>query len=79
MVACYMQSPSEIIRLVLASLLKKEIPYITPECFRIGNCFHHRLRSISLQFFNEANQDLDNLMTLLKAKDRFERKIDISS
>ena len=37
------------------------------------------LVQISLQFFNEANQDLDNLMTLLKAKDRFERKIDISS
>ena len=37
------------------------------------------LVQISLQFFNEANQDLDNLMTLLKPKDRFERKIDISS
>ena len=46
---------------------------------RMGTVFTIVLVQISLQFFNEANQDLDNLMTLLKAKDRFERKIDISS
>ena len=34
MVACYMQSLSEIIRLVFASLLKKEIHYITRECYK---------------------------------------------
>lgn len=45
----------------------------------LGTVFTIVLVQISLQFFNEANQDLDNLMTLLKAKDRFERKIDISS
>ena len=76
MVACYMQSPSEIIRLVLASLLKKEIPYITPEWELFSPSSSFKFPS---NFFNEANQDLDNLMTLLKAKDRFERKIDISS
>ena len=46
---------------------------------RMGTVFTIVLVQISLQFFNEANQDLDNLMTLLKAKDPFERKIDISS
>ena len=45
----------------------------------LGTVFTNVLVQISLQFFNEANQDLDNLMTLLKAKDPFERKIDISS
>ena len=45
----------------------------------LGTVFTIVFVQISLQFFNEANQDLDNLMTLLKAKDRFERKIDISS
>ena len=45
----------------------------------LGTVFTIVLVQISLQFFNEANQDLDNLMTLLKAKDPFERKIDISS
>ena len=45
----------------------------------LGTVFTIVLVQISLQFFNEANQDLDNLMTLLKAKARFERKIDISS
>ena len=45
----------------------------------LGTVFTIVLVQTSLQFFNEANQDLDNLMTLLKAKDRLERKIDISS
>ena len=45
----------------------------------LGTVFTIALVQISLQFFNEANQDLDNLMTLLKAKDRFERKFEISS
>ena len=45
----------------------------------LGTVFTIVLVQISLQVFNEANQDLDNLMTLLKAKDCFERKIDISS